>query len=100
MGNVYHLSAECKTVIIVVLTVISGMNPHMISEAWDGFWLSLGWIVLKWVLLGYGSVTVRLHDAIEIVIRGDEIVIYLLEYLMHRVNHHFLQDKPESSCPL
>jgi hypothetical protein len=37
MGNVYHLSAECKTVIIVVLTVISGMDPHMISEAWDGF---------------------------------------------------------------
>jgi hypothetical protein len=24
-------SAECKTVIIVVLTVMSGMDPHMIS---------------------------------------------------------------------
>jgi hypothetical protein len=25
-------SVECKTVIIVMLTVMSGMNPHMISE--------------------------------------------------------------------
>jgi hypothetical protein len=25
-------SAECKTVVIVVLTVISGMDPHMISR--------------------------------------------------------------------
>jgi hypothetical protein len=24
-------SAECKTIITVVLTVMSGMNPHMIS---------------------------------------------------------------------
>jgi hypothetical protein len=24
-------SAECKTIIIVVLTVMSGMDPHMIS---------------------------------------------------------------------
>jgi hypothetical protein len=34
-------------------------------ETWDGFLLSLGWVVSKWVLLGRGSVTVRLHDAIE-----------------------------------
>jgi hypothetical protein len=31
-------SAECKTIITVVLTVMSGMDPHMIS--WN---LRLGW---------------------------------------------------------
>jgi hypothetical protein len=34
-------------------------------ETWDGFLLSLGWVVSKWVLLGCVSVTVRLRDAIE-----------------------------------
>jgi hypothetical protein len=34
-------------------------------ETWDGFLLSLGWVVSKWVLLGCGLVTVRLRDAIE-----------------------------------
>jgi hypothetical protein len=35
-------------------------------ETWDGFfWLSLGWVVSKWILLGCGSVTVRLRDVIE-----------------------------------
>jgi hypothetical protein len=33
------ISAECKTVIIAVLTVMSGMDPHMISGTWDGFGL-------------------------------------------------------------
>jgi hypothetical protein len=67
-------SAECKTVITAVLTVMSGMDPHMISWnlRWDGFgfiWFGLVWLVLsKWVSLGYGSVTVRLRDAIEFVI--------------------------------
>jgi hypothetical protein len=37
-------------------------------ETWDGFWSSLGWVVSMWVLLGCGSVTVRLRDAIEVVI--------------------------------
>jgi hypothetical protein len=58
-------SAECKTVIIVVLTVMSGMDPHMISGN-PGF----GWVGMvglsKWILLGCGSVTVRLRDAIEV----------------------------------
>jgi hypothetical protein len=58
-------SAEYKTVITAVLMVMSGMDPHMISENWDGFLLSLGWVVSKWVLLGCGLVTVRLRDAIE-----------------------------------
>jgi hypothetical protein len=45
--------------------VMSGMNPHMISENLGWVLLSLGWVVSKWVLLGCGSVTVRLHDVIE-----------------------------------
>jgi hypothetical protein len=38
-------STECKTVITAELTVMSGMDPHMISE-------NLGWVVVKsWVWL-------------------------------------------------
>jgi hypothetical protein len=46
-------SAEYKTVITAVLTVMSGMDPHMISgnlglvffvRSW------LGWVVSKWIL--------------------------------------------------
>jgi hypothetical protein len=60
-------SAECKTVITAVLTVMSGMDPHMIH--WN---LRRVWLVLsKWVSLGYGSVTVRLRDAIEFVIFAE-----------------------------
>jgi hypothetical protein len=29
-------SAECKTIITAVLTVMSGMDPHMISRTWVG----------------------------------------------------------------
>jgi hypothetical protein len=55
-------SVECKTVITVMLTVMRGMEPHMISGN-PGF----GWVGLsKWILLGCGSVTVRLRDAIEV----------------------------------
>jgi hypothetical protein len=58
-------SAKCKTVITAVLTVMSGMDPHMISGN-PGF----GWVglvgLLNWIVLGCGSVTVKLHDAIEV----------------------------------
>jgi hypothetical protein len=58
-------STECKTVITVVLTVMSGMDPHMISGN-----LGFGWVGLvglsKWIILGCGSVMVRLRDAIEV----------------------------------
>jgi hypothetical protein len=58
-------SAECKTVITVVLTVMSGTDPHMISGN-----PRFGWVGLvdlsKRIVLGYGSVTVRLRDAIEV----------------------------------
>jgi hypothetical protein len=33
-------SIECKTVITVMLTVMSGMDPHMITE-------NLGWVLVK-----------------------------------------------------
>jgi hypothetical protein len=36
-------SAECKTVITAVLTVMSGMDPHMIS--WNLRWVWFGWVV-------------------------------------------------------
>jgi hypothetical protein len=39
-------SAECKTIITVVLTVMSTMDPHMISG-------NQGWVMVKsWVGLG------------------------------------------------
>jgi hypothetical protein len=44
-------SAECKTVITAVLTVMSGMDPHMISGTWDVFGLvrqSQVWLV-RWL---------------------------------------------------
>jgi hypothetical protein len=59
-------SAECKTIITATLMVMSGIDSHMISGnlGWV-FLLSLGWVVSKWILLGCGSVTLSLHDAIE-----------------------------------
>jgi hypothetical protein len=59
---------ECKTVITVVLTVMSGMDPHMISGnlGWD-FGLVLSWVVSKWDFLACGSVMVRLRGVIGIV---------------------------------
>jgi hypothetical protein len=39
-------SAECKTVITVVLTVMSGMDPHMIRWNLRWVWFGLvGWFV-------------------------------------------------------
>jgi hypothetical protein len=55
-------STECKTVITTVLTVMSGMDPHMISGNPEFGLVGLS----KWILLGCGSVTVRLRDAIEV----------------------------------
>jgi hypothetical protein len=38
-------STECKTIITVVLTVMSGMDPHMISGNPGFGWVGLGWFV-------------------------------------------------------
>jgi hypothetical protein len=58
-------SAECKTVITVMVMVISGMDPHMISGNLGFDWFGLVGLS-KLILLGGGSVTVRLRDAIEV----------------------------------
>jgi hypothetical protein len=45
--------------------VMRGMDPHMIRWNLRWVWLGLvGWS--KWILLGCGSVTVLLRDAIEV----------------------------------
>jgi hypothetical protein len=62
----YTTSVECKIVITVVLMVMSGMDPHMISgNIGMGNGHVLSWDMSKWILFGCGSVTVRLRDAIE-----------------------------------
>jgi hypothetical protein len=58
-------SAECKPVITAILMVMSGIDPHMISGNPRFGWIGLVGLS-KWILLGCGSVTVRLHDAIEV----------------------------------
>jgi hypothetical protein len=88
-------SAECKTVIIAVLMVMNGMDPHIIS--WNLRWV---WLVLsKWVSLGCGSVTVRLHDAIEFVIFEEmsTLLVYCINYGIG-YHHYFLQVKPKSQA--
>jgi hypothetical protein len=46
--------------------VMSGIDPHMISgNIGMGNGHILGWDMSKWILLGCGSVTVRLCDAID-----------------------------------
>jgi hypothetical protein len=63
-------SAEWKTVITAVLTVMSDMDPYMISGNPELGLVWLVWFCLvglsKWILLGCGSVTVRLCDAMEV----------------------------------
>jgi hypothetical protein len=60
-------STECKTVITVVLTVMSGMDPPVISGTWDEFglvWL-VGWFVeVDFIRLWVGHGVTR--DAIEV----------------------------------
>jgi hypothetical protein len=60
----YITSTECKTILTCVLTVMSGMDPHMIS--WNLGWVWFGQALSKWILLGCGLVTVRLCVAIEL----------------------------------
>jgi hypothetical protein len=45
--------------------VMSGMDPHLISGNPGFDWVALVGLS-KWILLGCGSVTVRLRDAIEV----------------------------------
>jgi hypothetical protein len=62
----YTTSVECKTVITAVLTVMSSMDPHMISGN-SGFWFGLVWLGCRsGCLLGCGSVTMIFRDVIEV----------------------------------
>jgi hypothetical protein len=74
-------SVECKTIITSVITVMSDMNPHMISGTWDGFWLCLWLGRVEVGLLGCGSVTMRLCDVIEIII-FEEMSCYLITIIL------------------
>jgi hypothetical protein len=48
-------SAECKTVITAVLTVMSSMDPHMISGNPGFCWVGLGWFVkVDFIMLWVG----------------------------------------------
>jgi hypothetical protein len=42
-------SIDCKTIIIAMLVVMSGMDPHMISGNLGWVLLILGWVGLGWV---------------------------------------------------
>jgi hypothetical protein len=48
-----------------MVMISSGMDPQMIS--WNLGWVQFGLVLSKWVLLGCGSVMVRLCDVIEAV---------------------------------
>jgi hypothetical protein len=73
--------AECKTVITVVLAVMSGIDPHMISGTWDGILVKSLVGCVEVGLLGCESVTVRLCGAIEIII-FEEMSCYLITRIL------------------
>jgi hypothetical protein len=54
----YTTSTECKTVITAVLTVMSGMDPHMIRWNQRWVWFGLVWLVevdlIRW-WIGHGE---------------------------------------------
>jgi hypothetical protein len=56
----------------------SGMDPHMISETWDGFWLSFGWVMSKWALLGCGRSWWDSMAQSRLLSWGDEFAAILL----------------------
>jgi hypothetical protein len=58
---------ECKTIMTVVLTIKSGLDPHMISWNLNLVWLRGLFGFVEVGSLGCGSVTMRLYDAIEVV---------------------------------
>jgi hypothetical protein len=58
-----------------MLTVMSGMDSHMISVNLGWVWLSLGLGCVEAGLLGCWSVTVRLHDVIEVVMLEEMSLI-------------------------
>jgi hypothetical protein len=73
--------ADCKTIITVVITVMSGMDDHMISGTWDGFLVKSLVGCVEVGLLGCGPVMVRLCGAIEIII-FEEMNCYLITRIL------------------
>jgi hypothetical protein len=57
-------SAECKTVIIAVLTVKSGMGPHMISQDFGWFCISYVVRISSWSWRFCGSYLVGARDSL------------------------------------
>jgi hypothetical protein len=74
-------STECKIVITDVLTVMSGMDPHMITGTWDGLLVKSLVGCVKVGLVGCGSVKVRLRGTIEIII-FEEMSCYLITRIL------------------
>jgi hypothetical protein len=63
-------SAESKTVMTAVLTVRSGIDPHMVS--WNLGWY--GWEVKSWsVLYLRSSYCSGLYGMFDVASRGEEI---------------------------
>jgi hypothetical protein len=52
-------SVDCKTIIIAMLTVMSGVDPHMISGTWYEFlvksWVGLCQSGFTRLLVGHGE---------------------------------------------
>jgi hypothetical protein len=65
------ISVECRTVMIAVLTVLSGMNPHTIRVTWFGVVGMLEWLVSLLFRLNYRSELCGRFDAAS---RGEELV--------------------------
>jgi hypothetical protein len=63
-------SAECKTVMTVMLTVMSGMDPHTIS--WNLGWVWFGWEFGQSCYLGRSTVVDSVVCSM-LRFRGDEI---------------------------
>jgi hypothetical protein len=55
-------SAERKTVMTAMLTVMSGMDPHKISETWDGYWLGCVEVGLTRLRVDHGETLWRDQD--------------------------------------
>ena len=77
-------SAECKTVITAVLTVMSSMDPHMISWnlRWDGL---VGFVEVGFFRLWVGHGETPWCDRV-CYLRGDEFATCLLDLLRHTIS--------------
>jgi hypothetical protein len=64
-------SVECRTIMTVVLTVMSDVDPHMISETWDGFDLVGSWPV-SWFTSNYHS---GLCGRFNVALRCEELLV-------------------------